>query len=299
MAIKTFTPDSLTTRQRHMYLLGMINPRPICFASTINNNGEYNLAPYSFFNIFSSTPPIIIFSVSNRRDGTEKDTLKNVRENGELVINMVNYTISRQMAICGIEYDSSISEFTKSGLTPIPSVMVKPPRVKESPVHFECKLIEIKKMGDHPGAANLIFAEIMLIHADEDIFAPDDTIDPEKLDIVGRLGNTNYCHINKQSVFPIVQPQGIIAKGFDNLPQHLLTSNILTGNQLAMLAGVPELPTADQVNRFAGQPEIKAFLEELNRNPESFYQTLHSKISNYLDQGDTASAWMLIKRLEN
>lgn len=296
MSVRTFTPDSLSPRQRHMYLLGMINPRPICFASTINNKGETNLAPYSFFNIFSSTPPIVIFSVSNRRDSSEKDTLKNVRENGELVINLVNYSMSRQMAICGIEYNSSISEFTKSGLTPIASVRVKPPRVKESLVQFECKLLEIKKMGDHPGAANLIIAEIILIHADDTIFAPDDTIDPEKLDIIGRLGNTNYCHINKQSVFPIEQPQGIIAKGFDNLPQHLLTSRVLTGNQLAMLAGVPELPPADQVNRFAAQPEIKAFIETL---PPNNHKELHHKISQYLDQGDTTSAWMLIQRLED
>jgi flavin reductase (DIM6/NTAB) family NADH-FMN oxidoreductase RutF len=293
MTYISFAPHELSPRQRHHYLLGMVNPRPICFASTIGPDGKPNLAPYSFFNIFSSTPPILIFSVGNKRDGSGKDTLINARAHPEVVINMVSYAMARQMAICGVEYETGISEFDKGGFTPEPSVIVKPFRVKESMVQFECKVLEIKTMGNHPGAANLIIAEVLLIHADKGIFAPDDTIDPAKLDMVGRLGNLNYCRIIPESVFEINQPQGLIALGFDNLPASLKTSTILTGHYLAMMAGVVQIPAMDEVILFSKTQEAKEFFSKKGSAGIEPLALLHTKIRDYLDNRQVEKAWLL------
>jgi flavin reductase (DIM6/NTAB) family NADH-FMN oxidoreductase RutF len=289
MAFRTIKPEELTHRQRHQYLLGTVNPRPICFASTLDQQGRPNLAPYSFFNIFSSTPPIFIFSANTRRDGSTKDTLENARTTGEVVINLVNYPIARQMAICGVEYDTGVNEFEKGGFTPLPSVMVKPFRVKESPVQFECKVLEIKTYSDDPGAANLIVAQALLIHVNENIFTEDDTIDPRKIDMVGRLGNFNYTRANGESIFSIKQPPSEIAMGFDHLPEHLRKSTVLTGFQLGMMAGVVELPSNEDKQQFATQEEIQSFFSSWKKDVEQ----LHQKISEYLNTNDVKSAWML------
>ncbi len=294
MQYKSFTPEELTPRQRHQYLLGMVNPRPICFASTINTEGVPNLAPYSFFNIFSSTPPLFIFSVSNRRDGSQKDTLSNAKATGEVVINMVNYSIARQMAICGVEYQSDINEFDKGGFTPLPSVMVKPLRVKESLVQFECKVLDIKTLGDHAGAANLITAEAVLIHVGEDIFSEDDIPDPAKLDMVGRLGNANYCRITADSVFEIHQPPANIALGFDKLSLSIRSSKILTGHNLALLAGVISLPDNEQLESFKTLMSTRQFFDQLAADKTTRMLQVHQKLKEYLDTNQTENAWMLI-----
>ncbi len=290
---KSFTPESLTPRQRHHYILGAVNPRPICFASTMDAEGNPNLAPYSFFNVFSSTPPIMIFSANTRRDGTTKDTLANAKETGEVVINLVNYDMARQMAICGVEYDTGISEFEKGGFTPIPSETVKPYRVKESPVQFECKVLEVRALSDKPGAANLVIAQANLIHMHEDIFADDDTIDPLKIDMVGRLGNFNYARAYSESIFAIKQPPAEIAVGFDALPKHLKESKILTGNLLALMAGVTHLPTQQEKEEFAGREEITRFTSLLSGEKEENISLIHQKIKEYLLKGDIRAAWLL------
>jgi flavin reductase (DIM6/NTAB) family NADH-FMN oxidoreductase RutF len=290
MPFKTLIPEELTHRQRHQYLLGTVNPRPICFASTMDMQGRPNLAPYSFFNIFSSNPPIFIFSANTRRDGSTKDTLENARQTGELVINLVNYPMARQMAICGVEYDTGVNEFEKGGFTPLPSLKVKPLRVKESPVQFECRVLEIKTYSNDPGAANLIVAQALLIHMDENIFGDDETIDPRKLDMVGRLGNFNYTRAQGDSIFAIRQPPTEIAIGFDALPEHLRNSTIITGSQLAMLAGVTYLPSQAEVESFATTPEVQSFLESWNQKID----TLHSRIAEYLNKGETENAWSLV-----
>jgi flavin reductase (DIM6/NTAB) family NADH-FMN oxidoreductase RutF len=290
MPFKTLIPEELTPRQRHQYLLGTVNPRPICFASTMDMQGRPNLAPYSFFNIFSSSPPIFIFSANTRRDGSTKDTLENARQTGELVINLVNYPMARQMAICGVEYDTGVNEFEKGGFTPLPSVKVRPFRVKESPVQFECRVLEIKTYSNDPGAANLIVAQALLIHMEENIFGEDETIDPRKLDMVGRLGNFNYTRAQGDSIFAIRQPPSEIAMGFDALPEYLRSSSILTGSQLAMLAGVTHLPSQAQAESFAATPEVQSFLGSWNQEND----TLHNRIAEYLNKGETENAWKLV-----
>ncbi|TVQ10481.1 MAG: flavin reductase family protein [Bacteroidetes bacterium] len=297
--MRTFTPEELTPRQRHHYILGSINPRPICFASTLDKEGRPNLAPYSFFNVFSSTPPILIFSVNTRRDGSLKDTLNNVRETGEVVINLVNYPMARQMAICGVEYDTGINEFEKGGFTPVASEMVKPFRVKESPVQFECKVLEVKALSDKPGAANLIVAQALLIHAQENIFSDDDTIDPRKIDMVGRLGNFNYCRANGESIFAIQQPPAEIAIGFDNLPAELKTSKVLTGHHLAMLAGVTEIPAMEDVDKYVndGADEMNPLLSAQKTNEKETF--VHEKIKELLNNGETRKAWLFYLATQN
>jgi flavin reductase (DIM6/NTAB) family NADH-FMN oxidoreductase RutF len=294
-SMRTFKPEELAPSQRHHYLLGTVNPRPICFASTLSKEGQPNLAPYSFFNIFSSTPPVFVFSVSNRRDGSQKDTLINARDTGEVVINLVNFNIARQMAICGVEYKSDINEFEKGGFTPVPSEVVKPFRVSESPVQFECRVIEIKSLSVGPGGANLIIAQALLMHMDEQIFSPEDHIDPVKLDMVGRLGNFNYCHVHAGSIFSIKQPPAELALGFDNLPSWVRESNILTGNQLAMLAGVVSLPSDNNLTDYYDKPGTRELLNQIDEwmAVENFLP-IHQHISHLINQGNTREAWMLI-----
>ncbi|TVQ83075.1 MAG: flavin reductase family protein [Bacteroidetes bacterium] len=294
MPYRTFTPEELTPSQRHHYLLGSVNPRPICFASTLDKDGRPNLAPYSFFNIFSSTPPVFIFSVNTRRDGSLKDTLRNVKEVPEVVINLVNYPMARQMAICGVEYDTGVNEFDKGGFTPVASEMVKPFRVKESPVQFECRVLETRAMSEKPGAANLIIAEALLIHMDENIFADENTIDPQKIDMVGRMGNFNYCRASGESVFAIRQPPADIALGFDNLPDHLKTSKILSGHYLAMMAGVTRLPASDSIVDFGQQQMIKEFINNLDKQSKNNKNLLHAEVLKYLEKGETENAWKLV-----
>ena len=298
MPYHTFTPEELTPSQRHHYLLGSVNPRPICFASTLDKDGRPNLAPYSFFNIFSSTPPVFIFSVNTRRDGSLKDTLMNVQEVPEVVINLVNYPMARQMAICGVEYDTGVNEFEKGGFTPVPSEKVRPFRVKESPVQFECKVIDIRSMSDKAGAANLIMAQAVLIHMDKEIFADENTIDPQKIDMVGRMGNFNYCRASGESVFAIRQPPAEIAIGFDNLPAHLKTSKILTGHYLAMLAGVTQVPSEETISSFPDNQEVKVFIDLLKTKPNQGIEILHTKVLEYLKTGDTENAWKLLLTAE-
>jgi flavin reductase (DIM6/NTAB) family NADH-FMN oxidoreductase RutF len=290
--MRTFKPEDLTKKQRHQYLLGTVNPRPICFASTLNQSGQPNLAPYSFFNIFNSTPPILIFSVGNRRDGSLKDTLRNAKDTGEVVINLVNYPMARQMAICGVEYDTGINEFEKGGFTPIPSEIVKPFRVKESPVQFECKVLEIKSFDDKPGAAHLVIAEAVLIHADESIFAPDDTIDPNALDMVGRLGSFNYSRVKGDSIFAIKQPPAEIAIGFDQLPDTLKASKVLTGHHLALLAGVTDIPDSERVEEYKGKAPNANLLASVKQNNDDSLSIIHQKLKEFLESGQTEEAWL-------
>jgi flavin reductase (DIM6/NTAB) family NADH-FMN oxidoreductase RutF len=294
MPYRTFTPEELTPSQRHHYLLGSVNPRPICFASTLDKDGRPNLAPYSFFNIFSSTPPVFIFSVNTRRDGSLKDTLRNVKEIPEVVINLVNYPMARQMAICGVEYDTGVNEFKKGGFTPVPSEKVKPFRVKESPVQFECKVTETRAMSDKPGAANLIIAEALLIHMDENIFADENTIDPQKIDMVGRMGNFNYCRAHGESIFAIRQPPADIALGFDNLPDHLKTSKVLSGHYLAMMAGLTRLPDPKSLADFASQQDIQKIIGNLYEQSKDNKDLLHAEVLKYLEKGEVENAWKLV-----
>lgn len=293
--MKTFVPSELTARQRHQFILGSVGPRPVAFVSTLDENGKPNLAPFSFFNVFCSSPPILIFSNSNRhKDGAEKDTLRNIRQTGEVVINLVDYNMVRQMAIAGIEYPHGISEFEKSGLTPIASDIVKPFRVKESPAHYECKVLEIKPLGDKPGGVNLVIAQGLLIHIRESAIGPDERINPHMMDLVGRLGGFNYCRASGDAVFPVVQPHSEIAIGFDALPDNIKNSRILTGNELAQLAGVTSLPSGQLLDDYIKGETFIEFLNNLPGDPQLRALKIHGVIREYLLNGEVENAWLII-----
>lgn len=243
-------PGQIPTKDLHQYIIGSVAPRPIAFVSTLDENGIQNLAPYSFFNAFSSNPPIIVFS-SNRRvsDNTTKDTLHNVRVSGECVVNVVPYSIVRQMSLASVEFPSSVSEFSKVGLTPEPSETVKAPRVMESPVNMECKVKEIIPLGEHGGAGHLIICEVNLMAISESVLHGD-RLDPDKLDLMGRMGRNYYVRASGAALMEIYQSVTEIPLGFDGLPKSIRESNVLTGNDIAALSSLKTLPTNDEISQY-------------------------------------------------
>lgn len=258
----TVDPSAIPTRDLHQYILGAVSPRPIAFASTISVDGLANLAPYSFFNAFSSNPPILIFS-SNRRvaNNTTKDTLKNVEDTGEVVINVVPYRIVRQMALCSIEYPSEVDEFAKAGLTPLASERVRPFRVAESPVQMECRVEQILPLGEKGGAGNLIICRIELMHIDEAVLNDKGRIDPHKIDLMGRMGRFYYARASGEAVYEVVQEVTALGIGFDGLPPGLRHSSVLTGNELGQLASRLSLPSFEEAaDALAQDPHIQQLL---------------------------------------
>lgn len=257
MKMRSINPSDLHIKDLHQYIVGAIAPRPIAFASTIDENGNPNLAPYSFFNAFSSNPPILVFS-SNRRvqDNSTKDTLHNVEKTGEVVINVVNYDIVRQMSIASVNYGPEISEFAKSGLTPLASETVKPFRVLESPVQFECKVKEIVKLGEHGGAGHLIICEVTRIHIKEAVIDEQNRIDPHKLDLVGRLGRAYYVRASGDALFTLFQAPEKMSIGFDKLPKSISSSPFLSGNELACIAAEVDFPSEDELKFMSEDREL-------------------------------------------
>jgi len=277
-----FTPSELKTSQFHQYLLGAISPRPICFASTIDRDGQANLSPFSFFNVFGSKPPILIFSPARRvRDNTIKHTLENCIETKEVVINMVNYAIVQQMSLSSCDYPKGVSEFEKSGLTPIASEFVKPFRVKESPVQFECKVLEVKETGSEGGAGNLIICEVLMMHINDDVLNEHQQIDPHKIDLVARMGGDYYCRASGNAIFEVAKPNLYLGIGIDALPPHIKQSNLLTGNDLGQLANSTSIPEVN-VN----------FSFDTTRNPEEVAK-------EYLDNHDVDRAWQVLLHMKH
>lgn len=244
--MRIINPGEIPTHDLHQFLLGTVAPRPIAFVSTLSEDGQPNLAPYSFFNAFSSNPPIVVFS-SNRRvtDNTTKDTLANVKATGEVVINAVNYAIVRQMAVTSVEFEKSISEFEKAGLTPIAADLVKPFRVKESPAHLECRVKEVVTLGEHGGAGHLVICEVLRMHIAEEVI-DNGRINPHKMDLMGRMGRAYYVRASGEAVHTIVQSVTDLAIGYEQLPEHIRNSTILTGNNLGQLAGITAIPDPGQ-----------------------------------------------------
>ena len=227
-------PSELSSKDRHQFLIGAIAPRPIAFVSTIDQNGKPNLAPYSFFNAFSSTPPIVVFS-SNRkvRDNSTKDTLSNVQKNRGLVISVVNHAIARQMTLASVEFPSDVSEFAKAGFTPEEASIVAAPLVKESPINMECRVNDIITLGEQGGAGHLIICEVLAMHIDEEVMGENNRIDPHKLDLMGRLGRSYYVRAQGDAIHTIYQNVADNVLGFDGLPEKIKTSKTLTGSQIA------------------------------------------------------------------
>jgi len=289
---KSIEPAAISTKELHQILLSTVAPRPIAFASTVNEKGEVNLAPYSFFNCFSSNPPILIFS-SNRKvkDNTTKHTLHNVLATKEVVINIVSYDIVHQMALTSIEYDEGISEFSKSGLTALNSDIVKAPRVAESICNYECKVLEVKPLGENGGAGNLIICEVVKIHINKDIFDEDGNIDPAKTNLVARMGRAFYSRVTEETTFPIFQPVNVIPVGWDALPKTLLKSEVLTGNDLATLAGFAKLPNADLVEEFRSNPRIVTLKERCKNNTDMLKMQQHQLAKDLIEQDLIEEAW--------
>lgn len=241
----------------HNYLLGSVGPRPIAFASTIDKDGNKNLSPFSFFNVFSAAPPIAIFSpAKSGRTNTQKNTYDNVKETMEVVINIVNFDIVQQMSLSSTAYGKDVDEFVKAGLTPIESELVKPFRVKESPVQLECKVKEVVELGDQGGSGNLVISEIVMVHINENVLGEDGTIDQQKIDLVGRMGGNYYVRAKGDCLFEVPKPVRNLGIGVDQLPEPIRTSSILTGNDLGMLGNVEELPSIS-ANAFTENWETK------------------------------------------
>ncbi len=285
----SFEPKDVTPVQLQGYLQSAVAPRPIAFASTISALGLPNLSPFSFFNVFSSNPPILIFSPARRvRDNTVKHTLINAEAIQEVVINVVTYGIVQQASLSSTEYADNVNEFVKAGLTQIPSDIVKPYRVKESPVQFECKVNQIIPLGTEGGAGNLVICEVVKIHIDESILNEGGTIDQRKIDLVSRLGNNWYSRAN-QGLFEVPKPVANLGIGVDAIPTFIKKSAIFDGNDLGILGNVEALPTPSEVAIFVeGNFEVKALLSADDE------QKIHIKAKEYLNQNDVSSAWKLL-----
>jgi flavin reductase (DIM6/NTAB) family NADH-FMN oxidoreductase RutF len=285
----SFTPSDLSTGQLHGYLLGAVGPRPIAFASTIDDKGRPNLAPFSFFNVFSANPPILIFSPARRvRNNTTKHTLDNVLTTKEVVINIVNYAIVQQMSLASTEYDAGDNEFVKAGLTMLPSDVVRPHRVAESPVQFECRVTKVEPLGTEGGAGNLIFSEVVKMHIHQDILDAKGSIDQQKIDQVARMGGNWYSRANI-GMFEVPKPLTSKGIGVDKIPEAIKNSQILTGNDLGMLGNVEKLPSEEEIDNFLNeQVDIKKIVSADDE------MVLHRKAKEFLNNNDVLSAWKVL-----
>jgi flavin reductase (DIM6/NTAB) family NADH-FMN oxidoreductase RutF len=291
----TLNIKDLSPIQIQSYLNHAVAPRPICLASTIDKNGNVNLSPFSFFNAFSVNPPVCVFSPSRRvRDNTTKHTLGNIQQVPECVINIVSYDMVQQVSLSSVEYPLGVNEFIKSGLTELPSELVKPPRVAEAPVQFECVVNDIISLGNTPGAGNLIIAEIKLIHIKEDILNAAGLIDQEKIDLVARLGGDWYCRVTGDNLFKVAKPVSTIGIGVDAIPYSIRNSKVLTGNNLGQLGNVEVLPTDDDIEAYAQTNEIKDLFDATIGDSQTRELQLHLKAKQLLDTGLVNDAWKVL-----
>ncbi len=291
---KTFDLKDLDGRTAHAHLLGSVGPRPIAFASTVDTNGTPNLSPFSYFNVFSSNPPVLIFSPARRvRNNTTKDTLSNAKATGEVVINVVNYNIVQQASLASTEYPSEVNEFVKAGLTPVESVKVQPPRVKESPVQFECRVNDIISLGENGGAGNLIICEVLLMHVKENILGENGLIDQQKIDLVARMGGNWYCRAKGEALFEVEKPLSSLGIGVDQIPKRIKESVYLDGNDLGKLGNVEKLPTEEELKEFAEHWRIKQIFESSSDGLEAREQ-LHQYAKELLDDNKVQKAWKVL-----
>ena len=285
----TIDPKSIETAKLQGYLQGSVGPRPIAFASTMDAEGNPNVSPFSFFNVFSANPPILVFSPARRvRDNSIKHTLINAEATGEVVINVVNYDMVQQTSLASTEYEEGVNEFIKSGLTPIASEVVKPFRVKESPVQFECKVTQIIALGSEGGAGNLILCEVLRIHIDESILDKNGVIDQYKIDLVSRLGGDWYSRSN-QGLFEVPKPLTTLGIGVDAIPSFVKQSNVFNGNDLGVLGNVAALPTEEDITIFVKENfEVKGVLSA--DDDVKKYQLA----KEYLNKNEVLIAWKVL-----
>ena len=282
-------PREVATAKLHGYLLGAVGPRPIAFASTIDEKGRPNLSPFSFFNVFSAKPPILIFSPARRvRDNSTKHTLQNVLVTKEVVINIVNYDMVQQMSLASTEYAKGENEFKKAGLTMLRSDLVKPYRVAESPVQFECKVTKVEALGIEGGAGNLVFSEVVKIHIDPNVLDANGGIDQHKIDQIARMGGNWYSRAN-EGLFQVPKPLSSLGIGIDKIPDHIRSSNVLTGNDLGRLGNVEKIPDSEEVDDFiASNMGIRSIISGGER------VQLELKAQEYLKNNDIISAWKIL-----
>lgn len=287
-----FNLSALKPAEKQYYLQHVIAPRPVCFASTINMNGQVNLSPFSFFNLFSSNPPIVIFSPARRiRDNTTKHTLENVMEVPEVVINIVTYDMVQQTSLASCEFPRGVNEFIKAGFTEEPATLVRPPMVKESKVKMECQVLEIKPLGQEGGAGNLVICEVLRLHIDDALLDVNGKMDQRKIQHIARLGGDWYCVVNEQNLFQVQKPNTQLGIGVDALPPAVRKSNILSGNDLGQLANVNDLPLVDPA--FADD-HLKQIIQYYNVNPDEMENELHLYAKKLLGEGKTYEAWQVL-----
>ncbi|MBK7432814.1 MAG: flavin reductase family protein [Chitinophagaceae bacterium] len=274
------------------YLQHAVAPRPVCFASTIDKEGHVNLSPFSFFNLFSSNPPVVIFSPARRvRDNTTKHTLQNVLEVPEVVINIADYDMVQQVSLSSCEYPKEVNEFTKAGFTEEKASIVGPPMVKESKIKMECRVVEVKPLGTEGGAGNLVICEVLCMHIDESILDENKKIDQTKMHHIARLGGDWYCKVDEHSLFKIAKPNTQLGIGVDALPEDIRNSRILTGNHLGQLANVNEMPFIDPA---FNDDKLKNIIQYYSINPAEMDEELHRYAKELLDAGKVAEAWQVL-----
>lgn len=287
-------PKDIPVPKLHGYLLGAVGPRPIAFASTIDKNGNPNLAPFSFFNVFSANPPVLIFSPARSgRTNITKHTHDNVKEIAEVVVNIVSYEMVHQASLASAEYPKGINEFTKAGFTPVPSVKVKPFRVKESPVQLECKVNQVIELGPNGGAGNLVICEVVMMHINENVLDANGVIDQQKIDLVARMGGNWYCRAHGDALFEVAKPLTQIGIGVDSLPASVRHSKFLTGNHLGMLGNVEALPNETDVNEYK-LTELSHLFVSAGAGTAALEEQLHKQAATLLDKGDVTHAWMTL-----
>ena len=287
----TLDPAGMPVLELHPFLLGTVSPRPIALASTVDAEGRPNLAPFSYFNVFSAAPPVLVFSPARRgRDNTTKHTLDNVLAVPEVVIHLVDYALVGASSLASGDFPAGVNEFAKAGLTALPSECVRPPRVAESPVAFECRVDRVEPLGAGAGAGNLVICEVVRMHIRRDVLGADGRPDPALLDLVGRCGGETYVRAGGDALFVWPKPGTTPGMGVDQLPDDIRTSRVLTGNHLALLAGLPAPPDETDVNEFKLLELADLFLTYDGR-PAELETALHRAAAAHLDAGDLASAW--------
>jgi flavin reductase (DIM6/NTAB) family NADH-FMN oxidoreductase RutF len=294
----TINPKELPVMKLQLMLQGAVAPRPVAFASTIDEQGRVNLSPFSFFNLFSANPPILIFSPARRgRDNTTKHTFENVKKVSECVINIVNYDMVQQTSLASVEYPEGVNEFVKAGFTELASEVVKPPRVAESPVQFECRVNQIIELGTEGGAGNLVICEVLRMHIDEKVIGENGLIDPFKIDQVARLGGDWYTRAS-QGLFEVAKPNQKMGIGVDQIPSDIRLSSILTGNHLGQLGNVEVLPDETSVNEYK-LTELAEIFIELEDNAAALEQALHQRAAELLNAGNVQEAWLTLLAFNN
>ena len=287
-----FDLKDLTILEKQYYLQHCIAPRPICFASTIDKGGNVNLSPFSFFNLFSSNPPIVVFSPSRRgRDNTTKHSYQNVLEVPEVVINIVDYDMVQQVSLSSCEFPKEVNEFIKAGFTEEPATLVKPPMVKESKVKMECKVLEVKPLGTEGGAGNLVICEVMRMHIDDSLLDANKKMDQRKLNHVARLGGDWYCVVNENNLFQVEKPNTQLGIGIDALPLSVRNSKILSGNNLGQLGNVHEYPIIDAAY---DDGHLKQIVQYFSVSPDEMEKELHKHAKKLLEQGRVREAWQVL-----